>query len=903
MLLEWIVSASALAAAVLVLRALFHRRISQRLQYWLWLPVLLRLLIPVPLFRSPVSVSGAAAELAPAAFAHPSPRVEAPAEAMIRPAETPEAAAPGSSAPKPMATPSIPETARVPAPASVPAPAKELTVGETLARLWLAGSAAMALWLLGVNLRFARRLRRSRRLLREGRTPVFVSAELASPCLFGLLRPAVYLTEACADGPEEMRGQVVLHEETHRRQGDHIWGCLRCLCLAVWWWNPLVWLAALCSRRDGELSCDEKVLVKLGEDERLDYGRTLVALLPGSAPRPYLTAATLSGGARAMKERLGRIVKRPRTWVLAAVIVSLLALLAVGCAFAGKPAEAPAPTLGPGEEWLLPDREPEIDSISYTLFTWETYTLRRGMAGFDEALDMLLALRGSPCDYPPAGPSVLRTLDFGKRVNLEYDGSTLRGFFSDHWLDLSAMGRPDEDLAALFERYGERLESEAVPADYRGRTEDGSMTVTPERAAYDWRTVRETVRQDRELYLTSGDRRREPGEGDVKLILENHTDFEISRDDVVRLEALRNGEWVGLSPYSGYASLLTPYFVPAEGTDTVWLRLSMFNDPLEPGRYRASVLYSVPNEDGTNDLYYEHAAFGEFSISEDAEPMPEDDGTELLLNRKSRENVESVTYTLQRYETVTLRRGDAGFEEALDILFSLRGTPCEEPQPPYCRRSFDLDPRVDLVCDGEHVYGSSYNGHRWLLLTGEARPDRTLAQIFRRFGDLPDPLGAPADYSGMTEDGSVALWTGQPAYDADALNLALSEQREAYEENGTRVTDGRTVIPLTIETRTEEPCHYGASSFSLEMLADGQWITRQTWSDGYYLVELSLLGQRTIDVQMEGFIAPLEPGHYRFAFTYGLGERHRFDHVAFAEFDLTRGGEAPIPTPTPEPTP
>ena len=73
MLMEWIVSASVLTAAVLLLRLIFRRRISQKLQYWLWLPVLLRLLIPVPLFRAPVSVSGAAAELAPAVFSTPAP--------------------------------------------------------------------------------------------------------------------------------------------------------------------------------------------------------------------------------------------------------------------------------------------------------------------------------------------------------------------------------------------------------------------------------------------------------------------------------------------------------------------------------------------------------------------------------------------------------------------------------------------------------------------------------------------------------------------------------------------------------------------------------------------------------------------------------------------------------------
>ena len=71
MLREWILSASALTAAVLLLRLLFRKRISQRLMYALWLPVLRRLLIPVSLYSAPVSVPAAAEQLAPAVFAAP----------------------------------------------------------------------------------------------------------------------------------------------------------------------------------------------------------------------------------------------------------------------------------------------------------------------------------------------------------------------------------------------------------------------------------------------------------------------------------------------------------------------------------------------------------------------------------------------------------------------------------------------------------------------------------------------------------------------------------------------------------------------------------------------------------------------------------------------------------------
>ncbi|MBO4677167.1 MAG: hypothetical protein J5633_06455, partial [Oscillospiraceae bacterium] len=76
MLRQWILTASVLTAAALILRLVFHKRISQRLQYALWLPVLLRLLLPFALFSAPVSVPATAERIAPAVFATASPRTE-----------------------------------------------------------------------------------------------------------------------------------------------------------------------------------------------------------------------------------------------------------------------------------------------------------------------------------------------------------------------------------------------------------------------------------------------------------------------------------------------------------------------------------------------------------------------------------------------------------------------------------------------------------------------------------------------------------------------------------------------------------------------------------------------------------------------------------------------------------
>ena len=58
-MLEWILSSCVLILAVVGLRYLLRGRLSLRLQYAMWLIVLLRLLLPVGLGSSPVSVTNA----------------------------------------------------------------------------------------------------------------------------------------------------------------------------------------------------------------------------------------------------------------------------------------------------------------------------------------------------------------------------------------------------------------------------------------------------------------------------------------------------------------------------------------------------------------------------------------------------------------------------------------------------------------------------------------------------------------------------------------------------------------------------------------------------------------------------------------------------------------------------
>lgn len=342
-LLGWALASSALILAVLALRALFGRRVSACLRYALWAVVLARLLTPIYLFHIPF----AGPILPPAA------RVETTAPGVGIAAPTEPVGAPAPAPPAPAETTAPSAVPNVPAGRSATEGPDWASAPGWLGWVWLSGSAVVAAALLFCNLRFAGKLRRARLPLEqaEGRLPVYVVPGLPSPCLSGLIRPAVYVTPQAAADPVLLR-HVLAHETTHFRHGDRLWNVLRGVALAVHWWNPLVWTAAIFSRRDCELACDEGALKRLGPGERIAYGRTLLALVR-EKPRPaglFTCSTTMTEGQKDLLERVHRIAHAPKRTAWAAALAAALTLAVAACSFS-----SPAPPKTEPSERVSPE--------------------------------------------------------------------------------------------------------------------------------------------------------------------------------------------------------------------------------------------------------------------------------------------------------------------------------------------------------------------------------------------------------------------------------------------------------------------------------------------------------------------------------------------------------------------
>jgi len=362
-----LIGSSLLIVLVAALRSLLRGRVSARLIYALWGVVLLRLLVPFSLELDLPSAEGAArtvygrTELSEAMLPYDS--VSAPYAAGYSRSVLPEDDPiqpyldAGEAAPeyrvelRGEGTPEA-ETRFV-----FLRPWAEVLSGY-LRPVWLLGTFAALALLAYTNLSFWAKLRRTRRPIgvSDCGLTAYETDAIASPCLFGLFRPAIYVR---AEDAGRLR-HVLAHEDCHFRHLDHIWALLRAACLAVYWWDPLVWLAAALSRTDCELACDEAALSRLGEAERIPYGETLITMAAKPRPGELLRASSpIGSGKRELKARILAIARRGKRLVVPAVLAVCLCLFCAACAFTGAEntaagEDAPAVSDGIGDVSTLP---------------------------------------------------------------------------------------------------------------------------------------------------------------------------------------------------------------------------------------------------------------------------------------------------------------------------------------------------------------------------------------------------------------------------------------------------------------------------------------------------------------------------------------------------------------------
>ena len=206
---------------------------------------------------------------------------------------------------------------------------------------WFIISAVLFLWLVVSNLCLMGKLKRNRVLYgMRNHLKIYAVSGIKSPCLYGFFRPVIYLPEALVKdndegqiGEEELE-QIITHEYVHYQHRDNIWAMLRMILASVYWFDPFLWLAISCARKDAELFCDETVIRQLGEENRFHYGMLLVKMAGDASWGDFRYSMLLmSRRGREMEKRIRAISEKKHysKWILIPLMTVVFAAMGVTC--------------------------------------------------------------------------------------------------------------------------------------------------------------------------------------------------------------------------------------------------------------------------------------------------------------------------------------------------------------------------------------------------------------------------------------------------------------------------------------------------------------------------------------------------------------------------------------------
>ena len=181
--------------------------------------------------------------------------------------------------------------------------------------IWAVVALAIILMLTAIYFTTLYEIKDSRHL----RDNIYLSEKITSPAVYGILRPKIVLPASYRDKDIEL---IIQHEKTHIRGLDNLWRMIAFMIVAVHWFNPFSWIFLKAFLTDLELSCDERVLVKLGTARSKEYASVLL-----DCKQDATVFASAFGGAR-IRTRIENILSfKKLTWISLAAFITLIIVI------------------------------------------------------------------------------------------------------------------------------------------------------------------------------------------------------------------------------------------------------------------------------------------------------------------------------------------------------------------------------------------------------------------------------------------------------------------------------------------------------------------------------------------------------------------------------------------------
>ena len=326
-------SGSLLILILFACKPFIKERFGRQWQYYIWLVVIARLLLPFTPDNSVVGNVFQEIKSTPHAAVQPLDTNEAEkATLSMGDSFAGEPEPDGSEAPQQMNLP----------PAAHPIQEMFMLLAHNIWLVWLV--AAVILWMRKITV-----YQSFVRYVKAGRVPVsdtrlldwlalageqagvkrpvelYANPLISSPLLIGFIHPCIVLPRL--DMSERDFQFTVGHELIHYKRHDMLYKWLVQAVVCLHWFNPVVHLMGCEINRACELSCDEAMVQKLDAREAKEYGEVLLnAMAAVGTYNEALASVTLSGNKKLLKERLGAIMNYKKKSAAVTVFTAVLTL-------------------------------------------------------------------------------------------------------------------------------------------------------------------------------------------------------------------------------------------------------------------------------------------------------------------------------------------------------------------------------------------------------------------------------------------------------------------------------------------------------------------------------------------------------------------------------------------------
>ncbi|MDF2537971.1 MAG: peptidase BlaR1 [Herbinix sp.] len=296
-------TASILILLIQLLKKLFHKVLTPKWHYYIWILLIVRLIVPYAP-ESPVSIFNL--------FYMAAEKVNLPVSELNNPLQDgSEKAATNdniSSGDGTTDTDTMANTDGVTIPnAGAATPNTDQNLQQRamsgldpinlMAYLWLMAVILLSAYTIGVNVIFAYKVRKNYTAYRDERMDgileecknimkikrpiaLLTSESMRTPSLYVFITPKILVSKNYMEqlSDSEVR-YIFLHELAHYKRKDIAVNWVLTLLQIIYCFQPLVWYAIYKIHEDCEISCDAEALIYLREDEYQAYGSTVIKLL------------------------------------------------------------------------------------------------------------------------------------------------------------------------------------------------------------------------------------------------------------------------------------------------------------------------------------------------------------------------------------------------------------------------------------------------------------------------------------------------------------------------------------------------------------------------------------------------------------------------------------------------